>query len=814
MSVTSDRSEILLEISAVEEKLSELEAETRLAQEKLNSLRHTLQNLEGSRSVGTAPSPLDSSHPHHTPEEKVALFRSLFRGRDDVYPQMWINSKTGKKGYSPACDNEWVRGICDKPRVKCGDCPNQSFVAVTTKTLLDHLKGLHVVGVYPLLSDETCWFLAVDFDKESWKDDVAAFAETCGGFNLPIPVERSQSGNGAHVWFFFEAPVQASIARKMGCFLITETMSHHHQLSMSSYDRLFPNQDTMPNGGFGNLIALPMQYHARQSGNTLFLDGDFSPYSDQWAFLAALERIPRQRIEEITAQASSAGQVLGIQTSAIDDDETFKPWLERPPGKPSKIRFTAPLPAQVNVTLSQRLYIEKKGIPSPLINQIKRIAAFQNPEFYKKQAFRLSTAMTPRVIACAEDHTNHVSLPRGCLDELRKLLGQYGISISLDDIRITGEPINAEFKGKLNDTQKEAAKYILSHDTGVFVAPPGTGKTVLATYLVAARGCSTLILVHRQPLLEQWRTQLGLFLNLDSKNIGMIGGGKRKITGSVDVAMIQSLARKEMVDDIVTTYGQVIVDECHHLPAVSFERVLSEVKARYLVGLTATPRRRDGHQPIIHMQLGPVRYKVDARSQDAQNAFNRRLIIRETHFKLGDDSDKLPIQQLYTALAEDERRNDLIIDDVISSLEEGRSPIVLSERKDHLEYLYTKLKGFAKHIIMLQGGRSAKEQRAIDQQLRAIAPDEERLLLATGRYVGEGFDDARLDTLFLTLPVSWRGILVQYAGRLHRAHPDKHEVRIVDYVDNNVARLSRMYKKRLSGYLSMGYSEDKTPLVI
>ncbi len=295
--------------------------------------------------------------------------------------------------------------------------------------------------------------------------------------------------------------------------------------------------------------------------------------------------------------------------------------------------------------------------------------------------------MTPRVIACAEDHTNHVSLPRGCLDELGKLLGQYGISISLDDIRITGEPINAEFKGKLKDTQKEAAKYMLSHDTGVFVAPPGTGKTVLATYLVAARGCSTLILVHRQPLLEQWRTQLGLFLNLDSKNIGMIGGGKRKITGSVDVAMIQSLARKEMVDDIVTSYGQVIVDECHHLPAVSFERVLSEVKARYLVGLTATPRRRDGHQPIIHMQLGPVRYKVDARSQDAQNAFNRRLIIRETHFKLGDDSDKLPIQQLYTALAEDERRNDLIIDDVISSLEEGRSPIVLSERKDHLEYL-------------------------------------------------------------------------------------------------------------------------------
>jgi superfamily II DNA or RNA helicase len=808
MSVPTDRSEIPSEITALEEKLTTLKAETSQAEEKLTSLRDSLQNLEEPQAGAIATTTRNSCHPHQTPEEKVELFRDLFRGRDDIYPLMWVNQKTGKKGYSPACDNEWIRGVCNKPRIKCGECPNQSFVPVTSKTLLDHLKGRHIIGVYPLLRDETCWFLAVDFDKASWKDDVSAFARTCHRFNLPVAVERSQSGNGAHAWFFFEAPVPAMIARKMGCFLITETMSKHHQLSMSSYDRLFPNQDTMPKGGFGNLIALPLQYQARQKGNTLFLDENLMPYPDQWAFLASIRRIPRQRIEEVTIQASSTGQILGIQASESDDDFTLEPWFDKPATLPEKIHITEPVPAVINVTLSQRLYIDKTHLPSPLINQIKRIAAFQNPEFYKKQAFRLSTAMTPRIIACAEDHKNHVSLPRGCLEELKQLLEEYGINISLDDIRTEGVPVNVEFKGKLSNDQDKAAKSLLLNDAGVFVAPPGTGKTVLATYLIAARKCSTLILVHRQPLLEQWRAQLELFLDLEPNKIGMIGGGKKRITGNIDIAMIQSVVRQDRLDNIADNYGQIIVDECHHLPAVSFERVLSVMRARYLVGLTATPRRRDGHQPIIHMQLGPVRYKIDAKSQAAKNTFNRRLIIKETDFSLPSDSDMPAIQELYRTLATDHRRNDLIINDVIASLEEHRSPIVLSERKDHLEYLYTKLKGFAKNIVVLRGGRSAKEQREIEQQLHAIAADEERLLLATGRYIGEGFDDARLDTLFLTLPVSWRGILVQYAGRLHRSHPDKHEVRIVDYADNNVVMLHRMFHKRLTGYLSMGYRES------
>lgn len=377
--------------------------------------------------------------------------------------------------------------------------------------------------------------------------------------------------------------------------------------------------------------------------------------------------------------------------------------------------------------------------------------------------------------------------------------------------RSSGNPINASFFGELTDAQCQATEAILKYDHGVIVASPGFGKTVLGTYLIAERKCSTLIRVHRQPLLEQWRSQIGIFLNRDSKSIGQLGGGKRKLTGQVDVAMIQSLSRKETVDDIVTEYGQVIIDECHHLPAVSFERVLSEVKARYVVGLTATPQRRDGHQPIIHMQIGPIRYRVDPRSQQAQCPFKYRLVVRETGFNLPEQESDMTIQELYGLLATNGQRNELIINDVLMAIEEGRSPILLTERKGHLENLHEQLKGFVKHIVVLHGGRSVKERREVQEQLASIPIGEERLLLATGRYIGEGFDDARLDTLFLTLPVSWKGTLIQYAGRLH---PSKHEVRIVDYVDSDIPMLTKMLEKRRVGYRSMGYKEDDVGALI
>jgi superfamily II DNA or RNA helicase len=388
------------------------------------------------------------------------------------------------------------------------------------------------------------------------------------------------------------------------------------------------------------------------------------------------------------------------------------------------------------------------------------------------------------------------------------LLHQYGSTLIIDDQRHPGEPLNVHFDGKLTKVQTQAVNALRKHDIGVFVAPPGIGKTVVGTWLIAERQCNTLVLVHRQPLLDQWVAQLALFLGLDAKDIGRMGGGKHKLNGRLDVAMIQSLVRKESVDDLVANYGHVIVDECHHLPAVSFERVLAEVRARFITGLTATPQRRDGHHPIIEMQLGPVRFTVDARSQAAHHPFNHNLIIRETGFDL-DDSGDLRIQELYRRLVADQQRNNLIFDDVLHALEEGRSPILLTERKEHLEYFADRLRKFTHNLIVLQGGRSAKRRRDDLNQLAAIPDNEERLVLATGRYIGEGFDDARLDTLFLALPVSWKGTLIQYAGRLHRLHPDKTEVRIYDYVDRDVPMLARMFEKRLRGYRAIGYSTEE-----
>ncbi len=646
-------------IAREESRLLYLKTELGHAQIRLAELKTTL----AAYGEPVEPSPFSPS----TAAEKVLLFRSRFRGRDDIYPRFWSNAGTGRKGYAPACRNEWIRGVCEKPRVKCGECPNQAFLPVEDKIILDHLQGRHVVGVYPLLTDETCWFLAADFDKASWTDDVAAFAETCRAHGLPAAIERSRSGNGAHVWFFFAAPVAASTARQMGCYLITETMSRRHQLSMGSYDRLFPNQDTLPRGGFGNLIALPLQYGPRQMGNTVFVDDLFVPHPDQWQFLSTHPCVEPAMAETVAHEATRKGLVVGVRLSDSSDPESSEPWTRRPSGQPP-VRFNAPLPRAVRAVLAQRLFVTKHGLAPAHLNHIKRLAAFQNPEFYKKQSLRLSTALTPRVVVCAEDLLEHIALPRGCRFELDHILREHGSALLIEDQCCEGQPLDVTFQGRLTAVQRKAARSLRREDIGVLVAPPGVGKTVIGTFLIAARARNTLVLVHRQPLLDQWIAQLSMFLGIAPKTIGQVGAGKHTPTGRIDVAMIQSLVRSGRVDDLVATYGHVIVDECHHIPAASFERVLGEVKARYITGLTATPRRRDGLHPIIEMQLGPVRFAVDARSQDARRPFEHRLIIRETAFGRGRALSVERIQPLYAELANDERRNHLIVDDVKSAL--------------------------------------------------------------------------------------------------------------------------------------------------
>jgi superfamily II DNA or RNA helicase len=547
----------------------------------------------------------------------------------------------------------------------------------------------------------------------------------------------------------------------------------------------------------------------------MFVDENLNAYPDeeQWSVLASAKRISGATVERIISEAIRAGTIVGVRSvEALEDETDSSPWTRAPSGVPRALPITGPIPARVAAVLAQRLFVAKEGLPSPLVNQIKRLAAFQNPEFYKKQSVRLSTAATPRVIACAEDLPQQVALPRGCTADVEKLLRDHGSTLDLVDERESGVRLDVRFQGSLTTVQESAARAMLAHDTGVFVAPPGVGKTVIGTYLVAMRACSTLVLVHRRPLLDQWIAQLAQFLGLDTKEIGQIRGAKCAPTGRVDVAMIQSLVRKDSVADLVAQYGQVIVDECHHLPAVQFERVLREVKARYVVGLTATPQRRDGHHPMTEMQLGPVRFKVDAKSHTALRPFEHRLIVRETSFRTAGLGERVSIQDLYAALARDEARNAMILNDVLHALEEGRSPILLTERKDHLDFFASRLRHVARNLVVLQGGKGAKLDREVRARLNAIPPDAERLLLATGRYIGEGFDDARLDTLFLALPVSWKGTLVQYTGRLHRLHPRKREVRIFDYVDREVPMLLRMFEKRLGGYRAIGYARGEAPL--
>jgi superfamily II DNA or RNA helicase len=744
---------------------------------------------------------------HSPPAEKIALFRSLFRGREDVHPQRFESRKSGRAGYSPACGNEWVRGICEKPRIKCSDCSCQAWLAVTDEVVRQHLSGedAHgqpfVIGVYPMLLDETCFFLAVDFDGESWRGDAAAYLETCRRLEIPAALERSRSGEGGHVWLFFAEAVPAGLARKLGAFLLTETMESRPGIGLKSYDRFFPNQDTLPKGGFGNLIALPLQKHARDSGNTLFLDETFTPHPDQWAFLAAVEKISRDRLEKIARDAELRGRVLGVRV-VPEDEEDARPWTTPPSRRRADPPIPGPLPDRVEAVLADQIYIANEAVPPGLRNRLLRLAAFQNPEFYRAQAMRMTVHDKPRIIACAEQFPCHFAMPRGCLDEVTALFKTHKVELILRDARCRGEPLEISFHGELRDDQQAAAAAMLAQDFGVLAATTAFGKTVLAAWLVAQRKVNTLVLVHRQQLLEQWVERLSTFLEVPAKSIGRLGGGRKKLTGSLDVALLQSLVRKEVVDDRVGDYGHLIVDECHHLSARSFELVVRRAKARFVTGLSATVTRKDGHHPIIFMQCGPIRHRVDARKLAATRPFTHKVFVRPTGFRSSAEphSDpRLEYQCLVENLATDESRNRLICTDVENALHEGRSPLVLTERTEHLLTLAAGLAAF--DVIVLRGGLGRKELRAALARL-AAGP---RVVLATGRFVGEGFDDPRLDTLFLALPVSWRGTIAQYAGRLHRLHEGKREVRIYDYPDLDVPMLSRMFDKRCRGYEAVGY---------
>jgi superfamily II DNA or RNA helicase len=754
---------------------------------------------------------------HTSPStEKIALFRSLFRGRLEVYPLRFESTKTGRAGYSPVCGNEWLRGVCEKPRIKCSDCPHQKWLPVTDDVVRRHLSGVDergkafVAGVYPMLLDDRCFFLAVDFDEGDWASDARAFLEVCAQVKVPAVLERSRSGEGGHVWVFFEEAIPAVWARKLGAHLLTETMERRPEVGLQSYDRLFPNQDTLPRGGFGNLIALPLQKAAREKGNSVFVNERLEPFQDQWAFLAGIEKMSKPQVEDIVREAEGRGRVIGVRIALLDeaDEAEAVPWKLTP----SRRRDTLPtgaMPASLELVLADQIYLPKQALPASLRNALIRLAAFQNPEFYKAQAMRLPVYDKPRIIACAEDHADHLALPRGCLEEVLDLLKALKIKAQLQDERFSGKPLEVSFTGTLRLEQQRAGAAMLAHDFGILSATTAFGKTVLAAWLIAQRAVNTLILVHRQQLMEQWVERLAQFLQLKPTQIGRWGGGKKKLTGNVDVALLQSLVRKGTVSDLAADYGHVIVDECHHLSAHSFEQVARRAKAKFVTGLSATVARKDGHHPILFMQCGPVRHRVDARQQAAERPFTHEVLVRPTSFAPAGEPEadkRMEFQRLCNEVMKSPTRNAQIIAEVVQAVANGRSPMVLTERTEHLEIITAGLRSQVPQIITLQGGMGRQALAAALDQLKTIPANVGRVVVATGRFVGEGFDDSRLDTLFLTLPVSWRGTIAQYAGRLHRLHDGKKVVQIYDYADLDVPMLARMFDKRCTGYEAVGYT--------
>ena len=751
-------------------------------------------------------------------QEKVDLFRSLFKGREDVFARRWYSKTSGKAGYQPVCQNEWTP-MCDKRTFKCADCPNRHFSPLTDNDIYRHLEGKDadgrdVIGLYVLNEDNTCHLLCTDFDDKNcehgYKNDVLAFIDVCRSWNIPCSVERSRSGNGAHVWIFFDNAVLAVKARRLGNAILTEAMSRNGKISFKSYDRFFPNQDTMPEGGLGNLVALPLQGNARKHGNSVFVDENFEPYPDQWEFLLNVGKLSEQLLEDILKKTANI-QPLGELSKTSES----KPWETPMPKEIGRSDFSS----EVIIIRSNMLYIPLNQLSSKVLNHLKRIASFRNPEFYSKQALRLSTYQTPHIISCADIDDEYLALPRGCEDAVIALLREKDVPYRIEDKCNHGKPISVQFNGVLRDNQQEAVNVLASNSNGVLSATTAFGKTVTAIGLIAKHGVNTLVLVHTKALLDQWVKALEQFLTIDTipeenerkrkrrkplSPIGTLSSTGNKLHGIIDIALMQSCISDNEVKTFVKEYGMVIADECHHVSAVNFEQILKTVNARYVYGLTATPIRKDGHQPIIFMQCGPIRYSADAKAQMLSQSFERLLVPRFTPFRpiVGSDLSYTKVAQ---QLAEDEYRNLFIVKDVIEVLKEGRSPIILTSRTSHVSILAELLKPHCPNVITLIGSESTKDKRQKMEHLQSIPSSEQLVIVATGKYVGEGFDYARLDMLFLVSPVAWKGIVAQYAGRLHREYEGKQDVQIYDYIDIRVPVCESMYRKRLKGYASIGY---------
>lgn len=752
-------------------------------------------------------------------QQRKDLFRNLFKGREDVFALRWESRDGTKAGYMPACSNRWTP-LCDRKKYKCASCPNRQFISLGDAEIEKHLRGVDewgkpfTIGIYAILTDDTCNFLCTDFDDKNcehgYQKDVLAFVSVCKDWGIPYSIERSRSGNGAHVWILFEQPVAAGKARRMGNAILTEAMSRDGQMSFKSYDRFFPNQDHLPEGGFGNLVALPLQGMPRKKGNSVFVDDNFEQYTDQWEYLRTVKKLSADAVETL----------LKSHTNQSDFGELSKTSETKPWETPVAMNVTKDdLPAEITVVRSNMLYIPTKGLSSKVINHLKRIASFKNPEFGAKLGMHLSTYNVPRIISCADVSDDWLGLPRGCEEALIEFFEENSVGIKIEDKTNHGHAIDVSFCGTLRSEQEAAVSQLMSCDNGVLSGTTAFGKTVAAIGLIARRKINTLILVHNKALAKQWRTKFCEFMTInytlqdapkkrgrkkEQPLVGLLSSDEDTLNGNIDIALLQSCVSDNEIKPFVRNYGMVIVDECHHVSASNFEQVLKYANAQYVYGLTATPMRKDGHQPIIFMQCGPIRFTEDAAAQMSKQKFSRWLIPRFTTYRQLDE-DKLNYNQILHELTDDKQRNQQIISDVANVLKEGRTPIIISILVEHVSLLAELIKPLCKHVIVLTGSASAKEKKDIELQLKAVSPADPMVIVASLKYISEGFDLPRLDTLFLAQPVSYKGLVAQYTGRLHRDCEGKTEVRVYDYVDIRQPMCETMYKRRLRGYAAVGY---------
>ncbi len=731
-------------------------------------------------------------------EEKVKLFMNYFKGRDDTYPYLSIDKNNpNKKYYIPACANEWKYGICNKLVKKpCKTCKYRENKPLTYDVYEKHLTG-ETIGIYPLLDDETCYFLAFDFDdkleEKNIKDDVLAFWSVCDGFNVPISVEKSRSGKGFHIWLFFSEKVKAITARKLGSLLLSKTMEIRDILKISSFDRMFPSQDFLPKGGYGNLIVLPFQKEPASYGNTLFINKYFMPYDNQWEYLKNIRKITNNDVFELIKILSN--NTIDVSHEDLNIKEEIK----------NKKKNNFEFPKSLDIILDDMIYIDKKNLSTGVKNCFRRLASFANPEFYKKQRLRLSTYNIPMVIDCSSVDDRYIKLPRGTYEYLLDVCNEKNVKLRIKDKRNIGNSLKIIFNGNLRDEQKLCLNKLMEYDNGILHAPTGFGKTVVACNLIAKRGVNTLIVVHSLSLLKQWKERIEEFLGIE--DIGQIGGGKSKVTNVIDVASIKTLWNKGEVNEITKNYGMIIIDECHHLAAYTYEQAINSVNSKYVYGFTATPNREDGHSPIVKMQCGDIRYEVDFKKFNENLGIPMIVKVKETYLKFVDPLiNDYTINEINKLITKDMDRSEMIFNDVKEEYDKGKNILILTERIEHLEYLSSRMQKITNNIFVYKGGLGKKVLKKYDESnQKVLNKNENKIILATGSYIGEGFDDSSLDVLFLTMPISGITKVTQYTGRLHRRNDKKKEIIIYDYVDKNFKQTRNMFEKRKKTYEKLGY---------